>query len=851
MPRSASLAPAHPSPQRRRHRAIPVARLIFAAAAVVALAPLAAATARAVGEPVLDAAALLQGHARIGSWMAIRVHIRNDGPAVVGELRLAGGSQGRTQYGTAVDLPTDSDKDFLLYAQPSAFGRTLEVQLASGDATIARQTIAFTVHDNSQLVVGIVAEQPQRIVPQLNLLPGPSGTAAAIVNLTPADLPERIEAWAALDRLVWQDVDTQLTTAQLAALHGWLAAGGRLIIAAGSGGPAVLSGFPDDILPYRPTATVDVPPESLTGLIGQLPADAADIPALGGVLGHGRTLATSGDRVIAAEAPYGSGLVTLLGFDPSTPWIANSRSTESLWRRLLPERSGGPVVGGDDGQMVTAVSQLPELSLPPIGGLIALLFGYILLIGPINYLVLRRLDRREWAWVTMPILIAVFAAGAYGFGAALRGFDVIVNEVAIVRGAPDATEGTAQVYLGVFSPARGTYQVEVPGGALLSSTINGDFTVGGDTAALDVLQGNPARIRNLVVGFGSLRTVRAETAAVVPRIQADLRLVDGAIVGTVRNLSAQLLEKPAIVLGSSVLVLKDLAPGGEQSISLPVRPNQFGDSLSNRILGQLFFRDPALATGAPSGMQRDVVRRSILDQLTYDPSTGTNLSLQSESPVLLAWGTGKVLEVRISGEVPRRTGNVLYYIPLGMKIQGRTTFAGDLIRGSVVAVDGALFNRDANMISFGRGSLTMAYRPIGFDGSLTASRVVMSLTLGGDIVAGELGAVIEPVAPQPCRGAADDAANCAKPAPPPAACDPNTEECGKFSNVPPAIDVFDRRGAGVWVRLPAFVQGRSYELKDPSRYVDPGSGAVLVRFINTFEAGSGFNFQLRIEGDVR
>lgn len=848
MLRSASLAPAHPGAERRRHRAIPLARLIFAAAAVVALAPVAAAPARAVGEPVLQAAALLQGHARIGSWMAIRVHIRNDGPAVVGEIRLAGGSQGRTQYGTPVDLPTNSDKDFLLYAQPSAFGRALEVQLASGDTTIARQTIAFSVHDNSQLVVGIVAEQPQRIVPQLNLLPGPSGAAAAIVNLTPADLPERVEAWAALDRIVWQDVDTQLTTAQLAALHGWLAAGGRLVIAAGTGGPSVLSGFPDDILPYRPTATVDVPPDSLTGLIGQLPADASDIPALGGALSHGRTLATSGDRVIAAEAPYGSGLVTLLGFDPATPWIANSRSTESLWRRLLPERSGGPVVSGDDSQMVTAVSQLPELSLPPIGGLIALLFGYILLIGPINYLVLRRLDRREWAWVTMPILIAVFAAGAYGFGAALRGLDVIVNEVAIVRGAPDATEGTAQVYLGVFSPARGTYQVEVPGGALLSSTINGDFTVGGDTAALDVLQGDPARIRNLVVGFGSLRTVRAETAAVAPRIQADLRLVDGALVGTIRNLSDQVLEKPAVVLGSSVLVLKDLAPGGEQSVSLPLRANQFGDSLSNRILGQIFFGDPTLATGST---QRNAVRHSILDQLTIDPRTGTNTSLQSENPVLLAWGTRKVLDVRISGQVPRRTGNVLYYIPLAMTIQGRTTFAGDLIRGSVVAVDGALFSRDPNTITFGRGSLTMAYRPVGFDGSLTASRVVMSVALGGDFVpGGENAAVIEPVKPQPCRGAADDAPNCAKPPPPPE-CDPNTQDCGKFLNVPPTIEVFDRRGAGAWVRLPAFAQGRSYELKDPGRYVDPGSGTVLVRFINSLDGGPGFSFQLSIEGDVR
>ena len=75
----------------------------------------------------------------------------------------------------------------------------------------------------------------------------------------------------------------------------------------------------------------------------------------------------------------------------------------------------------DDSQIVTAVSNLPSLALPPLGGLLGILIGYIALIGPLNYIILRRLDRREWAWITMPILIVGFAVGAYGFGSALRG----------------------------------------------------------------------------------------------------------------------------------------------------------------------------------------------------------------------------------------------------------------------------------------------------------------------------------------------------------------------------------------------------------------------------------------------
>jgi hypothetical protein len=846
LPRHAPSVPARRVPVRTR--AVPartVLWLCLVASLLLTLWPLGALPASAADLPVMDASAMLQGHARIGSWMAIRVHLRNDGPAVVGELRLAGGSQGRTRFGTPVDLPTQSEKDYVLYAQPPAFGRALDVTLVADGRTIASKSVTFTVHDATQLIVGVVAEQPQRIVPDLNLLPAPSGQVPAIIQLSPTDLPDRVEAWGALDRLVWQDVDSQIGPGQLAALRGWLAGGGRLLIVGGTGGPSVLAGFPDDILPYRPTATVDVAPDSLTGLVGKLPVGATDVPALGGSLGRGRSLATSGDRVIAAEAAYGIGAVTILGFDPSTGWIADSRSTASLWRRFLPPRSLSTGIA-DDGQLVNAVSQLPALALPPIGGLLGLLLGYIVLIGPVNYLVLRRLDRREWAWITMPILIVVFAAGAYAFGASLRGLDVILNEVAIVRGAPDTTEGTAQVYLGVFSPSRGTYQLDIPGGALISSTLTGDLT--GDTSVLDVLQGDPARIRDLVVGFGSLRTVRAETAAVVPRIQADLSLVDGALRGTIRNLSDQTLEKPAVVLGGSVVVLKDLAPGAQQSLSLPIGATLPGQSLSDRILGQSFFGDPTLGTGAS---QQSLVRHSIIDQLTFDPTVGSSGQLQSDSPVLLTWGSRRVLDVRISGQVPRRTGNVLFFIPLSMHVHGATAFEGDLMRSSVVSVDGAFFTKDPFSINMGRGTVTMAYRPIAFDGALTPRRLIMALNFGGGDVSSIGGSkLLEPLDPQPCRNATDDLPGCVKPPPGPK-CDPNTQDCSQFFDNMPDIEVFDRTLGGKWLRLPHFTSGAGYELKDPTRYVDPGSGTILVRFVNDKLDGIGFGFQLRLEGDVQ
>jgi hypothetical protein len=785
----------------------------------------------------MDARALFQGHARAGAWMAIDVQLANSGPAITGELRLVDTSgSSRSRYGTTVDLPTTSNQRYVLYAQPPQFGRTVTIELVVGGTTLAKRDVAYVIHDSTQLIVGVVAERPQGVISQVDLGAGPTGAVPAVVALMPADLPARVEGWAAIDRLVWQDVEAnQLTPEQLSAMRGWIAAGGHLVIAAGTAGIGVLSGFPDELLPYRPTATVNVAPALLRDLLGGIPADAPDTPAMGGSLRAGNALATSGDRAIAAEMTYGSGQVTLLGVDPTTPWIAESTDTSGLWRRLLPARTaGGPVITGDDSQMLSAVQTLPELALPPIGGLIVLLAIYIVLIGPVNYLVLRRIDRRELAWVTMPALIAVFAVGAYAYGALSRGSELIVNEAAIVRGAPETTEGMAQVYLGVFSPTRGIYQLEVPGGALLAAPYAAEF-FGSSNASLDVLQGEPARVRDLSIGYANVTAVRAEVAASVPKVSADVSLSDGFLQGTITNQSDRTIEQAAVVLGSTVAVIGDLAPGAERTIRAALVTTQFGQALSDTILGPLFYD----GTGASSTYQLSNMRHSILNQLTYDPSFGFTSGLSAETPVFLGWDRDSVVDVRLEGQSPRRTGTTLYYIPLPMTVSGAVTFGPGLVRSTTISVDALFFTKDPSFINIGAGSITIAYNPIAFQGNLAASELRLALNFGGEVLPGGTATSIEPLTEIPL--------DCTDPA------STVPEGCvARIQDGLPEVELFDRTGSGLWVRLPHLSQGISYAISDPGRYVDPATGQVLVRYVNpTVDSNVGFSASVTIGGVVR
>ncbi len=800
----------------------------------------------------MDARVLVQGHARTGSWMAIRVDLANDGPAFTGELRLVGGTQGRTRFAVPVDLPTTSRKAYTLHAQAPAFGGTLEVALVADETVVTKRTAAFALHDPGQLVVGVIAERPGPLVAALGRLRDPSGPQPAIVQLAPADLPERPEAWSALDRLVWQDVDAgQLSPEQAAALRTWLAGGGRLTIVGGTGGLGLLAGFADELLPYRPAATVDADPESLRGLLGgSLPRGAETLAALAGELMPGaRALATSGDRTIAADRTFGSGAVTLLGIDPATPWLAESTSVDVLWATVVAARgtSRAPLVVGDDGSVVSVLGTLPGLALPPVGGLLLLLLGYIILIGPVNYLVLRRLDRREWAWVTMPLLVVGFTVVAFGIGAALRGTDIIVNQVAFVRAAPGTDAAQAQVYLGVFSPARGSYDVSIPGGALLSAPYSGEGFDQAGGQGLDVVQGDPARVRQLAVGYGTLRTVRAEAPVTAPRIEADLRLDGNRVVGTIRNVSTQTLLKPALVLGTGVTVLADIAPGATATIDLQAAPDASGRALSERIFGQQTWTPDGQPTG---DFLRSQVRRQLVDVLTYDPFFGSNGTLPSDGPVLLAWGPPGLFAVEVAGREPRNVGETLYYLPLPLSATGAVTFTPDLMRSSLVEVKAQLFNKDPFNLALGGGSVTLAYRPIPISGSLTATRLALGINLGmaGPIAAGT-GTQLEPGpptvdepdgTPAPSIGPGEATPAPDKPIAPPAGGDQGL----------PTFELFDL-SAGAWRPLDGLVSGTPVEIRDPARFVDPGSGTILLRLTNDRTDTVGFQLSVQLEGEMR
>ena len=134
--------------------------------------------------------------------------------------------------------------------------------------------------------------------------------------------------------------------------------------------------------------------------------------------------------------------------------------------------------------------------------------------------------------------------------------------------------------------------------------------------------------------------------------------------------------------------------------------------------------------------------------------------------------------------------------------------------------DAAVLPEGSVVPEHGRGTATIAYRPIPFEGTFTLDRAVASRMNFGDpgsaIGDDDRAARVDPAAvPGPTNRTADplrDAATFSRTSCPRSRCSTSARR--------------------TWARLPQFSQGTRYALADPERYVDPATGQLLVRFVN-------------------
>jgi hypothetical protein len=691
----------------RPHRRL---TLVAGLAMLVAALLLPALPAHAASSIEMEARALMGGRYAVGGWMAISVTLVNDGEPTEGTLAAA------TEAGAVqrfVEMPAGARKVVMLYLQPEAFQRRVTIRYDEPNGRV-EQVVETRVFEQSSSQSAVVGDDDGTLRPQLSVgddigLPSP-------IALSLADMPERSEPLEGLSSIVWADDSSTLNEAQRRSIERWVANGGQLVVIGGPDWQARTAGFAD-ILPLDELSAVDgVQQAALASWAGSSEAALESATVSTGTLrDDARGLVRADDgTVLASMRTVGSGRVILLGSDLATDAYRAWEGSPRLWARLLPNNAAleqffGPMPPGEEqNAMGTALSNLPSLEVPPAELLLAVIVAYILLIGPISYIVLRRMDRRELAWVTAPLLVVVFTACSFGIGNSMKGSEVIVNQISLIRSSGSGSAATIESYAGIFSPDRATYDLTVEADALMAKLRPMNFD-GRPQAAADVVieQGDPAHLRGLTIGVFGFEAVRAD--AIVDRdpiLSVSWRSEGGERIGTVTNDGSEPVSDVAYVSSSGGDMLdSELAPG--ESVEFTVESTNFnGSSASDQVYGFGGFDDP-------SDEQREMaVRRQVIDSLVgfggFMPGMELGGGGAVRGPYVIGWHDDPgPLPVVVDDLDAQRYAQSVEVVSVRPTIgTGEVEIGPGQMSVAILATEGDTSSNGPGMVMIGEGSVT-------------------------------------------------------------------------------------------------------------------------------------------------
>ena len=202
---------------------------------------------------------------------------------------------------------------------------------------------------------------------------------------------------------------------------------------------------------------------------GRLVSSAADADALGvaavprGAFGVAEMSAVGGGEMLVVADPESVGL--------------------DSWPRLLrdvPQSVAGinGVEFQDQSQwnLISAASAGGGPALPQIPWLAFALVGYAVVVGPVNFLVLKRMGKPEWVWVTIPVLSMV-TVGLFWLNGP-RGDKAAISHASVMMF--DGEQSRAETGLVMVTGREGTHELVTPAGwsATPTATFGGSNVVG-------------------------------------------------------------------------------------------------------------------------------------------------------------------------------------------------------------------------------------------------------------------------------------------------------------------------------------------------------------------------------------
>ena len=421
------------------------------------------------------------GKARNGEWFPVTVEIENDGPTFNGEIEIKPSSFNEQSIRYKIELPNNTRKRLSIPVFNNSNYRWNAKLLNDGKVVSKNDNLRIdSIPWFSKLFAAVSDQQSSGpVLPETRFKNNNANRrfSPLVVNIQADIFPDNPVTLHGLSSLYLNSKRAiNFRAEQASAVSIWVRSGGHLIL--GVDQPSDITGTPwlRELLntQFGLIQNLEVGPLIRDWLSNAgYPVGAIDeefntkfLNATPVRLKDGKTLMSFDGETLIANANRGLGQVTILGFNPEREPIRSWENRAWLWARLAdidsewfvsekPPRDYGRMnVDGLYGMMIDS----RQVSKLPVIWLILLLITYLVIIGPVDRIWLKRINKQMLTWLTFPIYVIFFSFLIYYIGYRLRAGQLEINELHIVDVLPgDQVALRGRSYASIYSPSNKDY----------------------------------------------------------------------------------------------------------------------------------------------------------------------------------------------------------------------------------------------------------------------------------------------------------------------------------------------------------------------------------------------------------
>ncbi len=421
------------------------------------------------------------GKARNGEWFPVTVEIENDGPTFNGEIEIKPSSFKEQSIRYTIELPNNTRKRLSIPVFNNSSYRWNAKLLNDGKVVSRNDNLRIdSIPWFSKLFAAVSGQQSSGpVLPETRFKNNNANRrfSPVVVNIQADIFPDNPVTLHGLSSLYLNSKRAiNFRAEQASAVSIWVRSGGHLIL--GVDQPSDITGTPwlRELLntQFGLMQNLEVGPLIRDWLSNAgYPMGAIDeefntnfLNATPVRLKDGKTVMSFDGETLIANANRGLGQVTILGFNPEREPIRSWENRAWLWARLAdidsewfvsekPPRDYGRMnVDGLYGMMIDS----RQVSKLPVIWLILLLITYLVIIGPVDRIWLKRINKQMLTWLTFPIYVIFFSFLIYYIGYRLRAGQLEINELHIVDVLPgDQVALRGRSYASIYSPSNKDY----------------------------------------------------------------------------------------------------------------------------------------------------------------------------------------------------------------------------------------------------------------------------------------------------------------------------------------------------------------------------------------------------------